>query len=125
MKTTENDSTPEMSTLSDCITKAVKEGYAENFKISSKGLTTEIEDIFYQPEQVAISNFYRFEGYSDPQDNAILYVIQTEDGKKGLIIDAYGAYSNEKISQFIRQVEDIQKKAPVGKRWWQTILKAS
>ncbi len=125
METIENDSTPGMKTLSECINGAVKEGYSENFKIASNGLSTEKEDSSYQPERVAISNFYRFEGYSDPQDNAILYLIQTEDGKRGILIDAYGAYADERISKFIRQVEDIQKKAPENKKWWLNILKAS
>jgi len=125
MKNIENDSTLSMKTLSECINKAVKDGYSENFKITSNGLSTENEDSSYQPERVAISNFYRFEGYSDPQDNAILYMIETEDRRKGVLIDAYGAYADERISKFIRQVEDIQKQAPEDKKWWLNFLKAS
>jgi len=124
MENMDHDSTPAMKTLSECIKNAVKEGYAENFKITSNGLSTENEQGAYQPDRVAIANFFRFEGYSDPQDNAILYLIETEDRKKGLLIDAYGAYADERISKFIRQVEDIQKKAPEEKKWW-NFLKAS
>jgi hypothetical protein len=36
--------------------------------------------------------------------------LETHDGKKGTLIDAYGPEADSKISDFIRQVEDIQKK---------------
>lgn len=104
------DGTQNMQTLSECITKAVDDGYTENFKVVTKGLATEDDKSIYNPENIAIANFYRFEGYSDPQDNAILYLIETNDGKKGMLIDAYGAYADVKVSNFVRQVEDIQKK---------------
>ena len=60
--------------------------------------------------QIEIINFFRFEGESDPDDNAILYVIETNDGVKGILIDAYGVYNSSKISQFLRNVEIVKKK---------------
>lgn len=107
-----NDSTQKMRTLSDCTTEALQRGYTESFKVDAQGLTTAAsgETDHYSPEHVSITNFYRFEGYSDPQDNCILYLIATSDGKKGTLIDVYGANADVKISDFIRAVEDIQKK---------------
>jgi hypothetical protein len=84
-------------------------GFTENFKITARGLTDEMALKFYSPSEVHIPNFHRFEGYSDPQDNAILYWIETSDGRKGILVDAYGAYSDVKVSNFIREIEDIQK----------------
>ena len=55
-------------------------------------------------------NFYRFEGESDPDDNAILYIIETNDGTKGTLVDAYGVYNDSRVSQFMKAVETIQKK---------------
>jgi hypothetical protein len=43
-------------------------------------------------------------------DNAILYLIETNDNVKGTLIDSYGAYADAKLSKFVREVEDIQKK---------------
>ena len=37
--------------------------------------------------------FYRFAGMSDLDDNMVLNVIETSAGDKGLLVDAYGAYS--------------------------------
>lgn len=110
MKPQSDDSTMMMQTLSEATNKAVERGFKESFKIVGKGLTTEAEEKFYSPEDVRIDNFYRFEGYSDPMDNAILYLIETNDGTKGTLIDAYGAYADAKLSKYVKEVEDIQKK---------------
>lgn len=105
-----------MSTLSQRVNKAVLDGYEESFKVEGKGLTgSETSDKkFYPVQEVKIDNFYRFEGYSDPSDNAILYLIQTTDGRKGTLIDAYGAYADEKVSKFIKEVEEIHKKDKIN-----------
>ena len=103
------DSTEKMPTLSEKINLALKNGYTENFKITGRGLTDEVGDKFYSATEVHIPNFHRFEGYSDPQDNAILYWIETADGRKRILVDAYGAYADVKVNNFIREVEDIQK----------------
>lgn len=103
-------STEKMETLSEAVNHAVKEGFTENFKFSSIGLTTEPEGKYYSPKEVRIINFYRFEGYSDPQDNSILYLLETSDRKKGLLVDAYGMYADDKLSNFLHEVEEINKK---------------
>jgi hypothetical protein len=110
MNVNKNDATLKMKTLSESVNEAIAIGYTENFKVVSRGLTTGDEQVTYAPPDIAISDFYRFEGYSDPQDNAILYLIRTNDGRKGTLIDAYGAQADAAISNFISGVEDIQKK---------------
>jgi len=109
MKNNKNDSTLKMKTLSESVNEAIGNGYPENFKVINQGLSTEDEQVIYTPQDITIPNFYRFEGYSDPQDNAILYWIETSDGRKGILIDAYGAYADARVTNFIRDVEDIQK----------------
>jgi hypothetical protein len=107
---TKLSATEKMATLNQAIDNAVKRGYSENFKLGSGGLTTETEGKFYPPTDVKIEDFFRFEGDSDPNDSSILYLIETTDGRKGLLVDAYGAYADARISKFVTAVEDIQKK---------------
>jgi hypothetical protein len=38
------------------------------------------------------------------------YVIETTDGLKGTLVDAYGPYADRKLSEFMQQVESFQKK---------------
>jgi len=109
MKKDEQNATLQMPTLLEITNKAIQDGYTENFKVVSEGLTSGKEDKFYKAQEVSIANFHRFEGYSNPEDNAVVYFIETNDGVKGLLIDAYGAYADAKQSNFIREVEDMQK----------------
>src|SRR5687768_6901965 len=107
--TPEKPEIPWMKSLSSCVNKMKEEGYKEDFQVTEKGLTTFDDSKNYKPEQVRIVNFYRFEGESDPGDNTILYVIETDNGDKGTLVDGYGAYSDENVSKFIVEVEKIQK----------------
>jgi hypothetical protein len=105
-----NDQIPHMKSLSLCLNKMVLDGYDDDFKISDKGLRSLKTDRMYQPEDINIVNFFRFEGQSDPNDNTIMYVIETGDGQKGTLVDAYGPYADRKLSEFMQHVESIQKK---------------
>jgi hypothetical protein len=108
---------PFMNTLSSCITKVVKDGYIENFSVADEVMSSSTSDKVYRPNEVKIINFYRFEGQSDPSDNAILYVIETADGAKGTLTDAYGAYSDHSVDAFIKEVEAIQKTIKTDKEY--------
>ncbi|MER3463159.1 MAG: hypothetical protein C4329_00715 [Chitinophagaceae bacterium] len=106
----ENNTMPYMKSLVSCLKHMVNKGYTEDFKVTPMGLTTTKEIAYYQPEQVRVVNFFRFEGESDPDDNAILYVMETHDGTKGTLVDAYGIYNDPAVTQFIQQVQEIEKK---------------
>jgi hypothetical protein len=105
-----NNSVPYMKSLATCLHRIVTDGYNEDFSITEKGLEAMNQKTVYTPEQIQVVNFFRFEGPSDPADNAILYVIETSDGAKGTLVDGYGAYHNALISRFMKNVEDIHKK---------------
>ncbi len=101
---------PSMNTLTERVNKAVKNGYTDNLKVTKQGLYSSSKDKTYSPEEVHIVDFYRFEGQSDPADNSIMYVIETSDSVKGTLIDAYGAYADEQVNNFMRAVGEINKK---------------
>ncbi|HEY9047086.1 MAG TPA: hypothetical protein VIN08_14375 [Ohtaekwangia sp.] len=98
-----------MKTLNACLDKMVEQGYVENFKAGNGGLQSFNSEKTYSPKEINIVNFYRFEGISNPDDNSILYVIETADGKKGTLTDAYGAYADPAVAKLIVEVEEIQK----------------
>lgn len=48
---------------------------------------------------------HRFEGFSILSDNAVLYVLEHQNGlDQGIIIDVYGANRDERISRFIQRI---------------------
>ena len=106
-----NATTEDMRTLASCLNKLVSDGYTEDFKVSEMGLLSQQQEKIYQPSEVNIVNFYRFEGASDPADNSIIYVIETSDNIKGTLIDAYGPYADPVVNRFVEEVASINKKA--------------
>lgn len=107
----ENNSMPYMKSLSACLEKMIADGFTDDFKAlpdaKLKSLRTDKE---FRPEEVRIVNFYRFEGASNPDDMSILYVLETNDGIKGTLVDAYGPYADADVNTFILEVENMQKK---------------
>ena len=100
----------EMEPSSDRLEQLRKEGFAKDFMIKDGYLTFDGSPVGYKPESVKIVSHYRFEGISDPADNSIVYAMETNDGHKGILTDAYGMYADEKTGKFIKAVEDIHKK---------------
>src|ERR1700761_9220077 len=105
-----NEHVPFMNTLTSCVNKAVQDGYIDNFKVEKNSLHSSRKEKDYTPADITVKNFYRFEGQSDPADNAIMYTIETTDGAKGILIDAYGTYADDSVNKFMEQVEEINKK---------------
>ncbi len=103
----------EMTSLASSLNSFYSKGYTEDYQVIEdhlKSLKTEKE---YLPHQVKIVDFHRFEGTSDPGDESILYVIETDDNGKGTLVDAYGHYSDGDITAFFNHVEEISKKPRV------------
>ena len=110
MITNQYQSVPYMKSLTSCLNKMVSDGYDKDFGVTDEGMKCLQTDTFYNPQDVNIVNFFRFEGVSDPADMAVLYVIETSDGTKGTLIDAFGTYSDPNVNNFLLEVEKIRKK---------------
>jgi hypothetical protein len=105
-----NKNIPDLKTLQACLASMLSRGYTEDFKAEDDGLRALRTDKIYQPQDVTVVNYFRFEGPSNPDDMSIMYVIETNDGLKGTLIDAYGTYASPEVNQFILDVERINKK---------------
>jgi hypothetical protein len=97
----------EMTSMTTVEKKLNSEGYTHDFNDSART---------YSPEEITIVDYFRFEGESNPDDMAILYAIEAQDGIKGTISSAYGVYANEDVDQFILKVESLGKNLMRGKK---------
>lgn len=90
--------------------KLSQKGYTVDFQFV-EGVLVDLEDSkSYTKEQVRIANKFRFEGISNPDDMAILYVIETDDGKMGTIADAFGVYGDPNLEAFLNGAEQISER---------------
>jgi hypothetical protein len=87
------------------LTDLNKKGYNQNFSLTPNGIFSPVSSQTFSTKDVKIVSYHRFEGNSDMEDMAILYVLETSNGDKGVIIDAYGTYGNNEIGEFLKQIE--------------------
>ncbi len=96
----------EMTTLSQILERLRLKKQDNEFRMTEKGFGPGTGK-YYEPTDLKIIKTYRFEGESDPSDNAILYVLEGKDGSMGYSLDAYGVYSNhddDRYDDFIRHI---------------------
>lgn len=58
----------------------------------------------FSPDEVTIRDYQRFEGVSDPDDMSIVYAIESTDGTKGTLVDAFGVYANPAVAAVMERV---------------------
>ncbi|MEC5157655.1 phosphoribosylpyrophosphate synthetase [Chryseobacterium sp. MP_3.2] len=93
-------------TLSETINGLIKLGYIHDFNILEECITCHNENIKLSPDEFLIEKVYRFEGISDPDDQAILYVISSaKHDLKGTLVNGYGISSDKKTSKIIEMLE--------------------
>ncbi len=96
------------STLSEAVDKLKEKGYTHNFSISREGLLASENGATFQPTEVELDEFHRFEGISNPSDMSIVYAVSTHPGIRGTVVDAYGADGSELTSAFMNRVKQRQ-----------------
>lgn len=92
-------------TLTEAINIKQAEGYTFDFNLSSSTLQCRKLNKTFDSSEFTVDSFYRFEGDSNPDDSSILYAISTEYGLKGLLVDAYGAYSDNLNAEMIQKLK--------------------
>lgn len=92
---------PYMNTLRACRTRMSQEGYDEDFRATSTGLRSVQTSQVYRVEDVRVITSYRFEGLSNPSDHAVMYVIETNDGHKGTLVDLFGTQTRPSVARLL------------------------
>jgi hypothetical protein len=103
-------SPPKERSMSRVMDGLDSEGYTEHFLVCDDRLVALDSGMQFAADEVVIRCVERFEGVSDPDDMSVVYAIETSDGIRGTLTDAFGVYSDPGVSEFIDKVEcHIQK----------------
>ncbi len=96
----------EYNTLSTAINDLIKRGYTADFNLlkesRSKNDPVWIELL---ASRFKIVEHYRFDGMTNVDDESVLYVIETDSGLKGTLVDAYGVDADPDFSALIRKMK--------------------
>jgi hypothetical protein len=93
----------------DTVTEALQDlksnGYTVDFNIAFDKLVCSNDKICLNPNEFEITAVYRFEGDTNPDDEDVVYAIESKDGKiRGTMTSAYGMYAETISTEMIRKL---------------------
>ncbi len=91
-------------TVTRIIEELTRRGFTEHFRVAAGGLRAAGIGKRYRPEDLVIREYYRVEGISDPDDMAIVYALESKDGVRGVLADAFGVYSDPETSAVLEDI---------------------
>lgn len=101
------DARNKLDTVSEVLDELKQRGYKYDFNLTSHAIEF-FEDgnpITLSPEEFEIVEVRRFEGPTNPSDQAIIYVIESKTGLKGTLVDAYGVYADSLSHEMIKKLD--------------------
>ncbi len=75
-------------TVSEAINGLKERGYTKDFNLKENSIICHEDE--YHPEDFEIVEVYRFEGDTDPADEAAVYAVESTKGEKGVLVSGYG-----------------------------------
>ena len=92
-------------TLSGQIDILRTKGYTEDFNLKEDCLECRNGDYKLLHDEFSVDEVFRFEGNSDPADEAILYAISSDHYPlKGILVNGYGIYSDKITDQMVKKL---------------------
>jgi len=93
-------------TLSQTINALRKEGYSLDFNLHDDGVICHTKDHHLTADEFEIDAVYRFDGQTDPDDEAVVYAISSEKYNiKGVLVNGYGVYNDEFSTALIEKLK--------------------
>lgn len=75
-------------TLSQAINGLKEKGFTIDFNLDENCLVCHNDK--FNIDEFEIVEWFRFEGFTNPSDESVLYAIESVNGKKGLLVTGYG-----------------------------------
>ncbi|MFA5557452.1 MAG: hypothetical protein AB7D46_04335 [Flavobacteriaceae bacterium] len=79
-----------------------KEGFVVDFNLEENCIICGNDK--YDVDDFEIVQVYRYEGDSNPSDESTVYGIHSKDGTKGILVTAYGAYTDSMSTALLRKL---------------------
>lgn len=92
----------------DTVTEAVnglkKRGFTIDFNLEVDHIRCPERQLSLSPSEFEIAEVYRFEGNSDPADEAVVYAIESKHGEKGILVDGFGVSADAVSAEMIEKL---------------------
>ncbi|HEK20719.1 phosphoribosylpyrophosphate synthetase [Mucilaginibacter sp. 44-25] len=96
-----------MTTVSEVINNLREKGYTEDFNLHENCLRCAGNQLQLHPEDFVVDKHYRFEGDSNPDDEAIVYAISSDKyNMKGVLVNGYGISADPVADEMIKALAE-------------------
>ena len=90
------------ATVLEAIKQLRLDGFTVDFNLEKNALAANSKK--YHKDDFEITEVYRYEGDSSPDEEATVYGIQSNDGIKGILVTSYGMYIDEVSEDLLRKL---------------------
>ncbi len=88
----------------DAILDLRRRGYTADFELVNDTLREVASGRRFRAEELTIVEHDRFEGESDPDDMSVVYAIESDDGARGVVVNAFGPYAEPGLAAFLQKI---------------------
>ena len=89
-------------TVSEAIDQLTKRGFTVDFNLEENNIIHHAEK--FGTREFKIVDVFRYDGDTDPADEATVYAIETVSGVKGILVTGYGASSDNKYDEILKDL---------------------
>jgi hypothetical protein len=101
----------QMETLEGALRRFEAMGYGEALHVAAGGFLVGSSSERLAPESLCVVELARFEGESDPADEAVIYALSTDDGRvRGTFVAPYGASIDGDAAKVIQRLRSARRK---------------
>jgi hypothetical protein len=90
-------------TVTEAINAFRADGFELDFNLEENHLSCSQGK--FKPEELEIVKVFRYEGDSDPGDEAVVYAIESKQGLKGILVAGFGASSDAESAKTLAKLK--------------------
>lgn len=91
-------------TVSEAINELRERGFIIDFNLEENSIVSHSEK--FNTDDFEIIEVYRYEGNSDPADEATVYGIQSKSGFRGILVTGYGTSSDSATTEILKKLHN-------------------
>jgi hypothetical protein len=89
-------------TVTEAIEKLRGQGFTEDLSLIGKQFVCEHGR--FNTDHFKIMDIYRYEGDTDPADEAMVYALESDLGLKGILVTGYGVSSDNEVIEVLNSL---------------------
>jgi len=102
-----------METMQQALERLSAAGYRQSLQATPAGFVALGSGEVHRPEDLVVEEIVRFEGASDPEDEAVLLALRgSDDGLRATFVSSFGVNADPVAGDLVRRLEDGRSKNP-------------